>query len=198
MDEGLELAPPGAGVPRWQVLAGRYLLLPCWCVRSRSRLVEILCEEGEDLLRLGEGIGDELQLRRVLVPPQIGLEDSSRAWSFAMVLEHLVIIGERVAGVIVELSHGRVPADRFGTAQLKPRGATAAAAAREEFRKCLERFRGLAAAERYGDPASPTRYPHPWFGPLTARQWLGFLPMHQRIHARQARRIVGALRRPGR
>jgi hypothetical protein len=80
------------------------------------------------------------------------------------------------------------------TAELKPRGEGSAADSRREFRAFLEEFHERTAAG-HGDRRSRTRFPHPWFGPLTARQWIGFLPMHQRIHVRQARAILRALGR---
>lgn len=189
------LAPPGAGVPRWQKLAGKYLLLPYWSVRlTWDGACALLCREGGELLALGTGVADELQTRRVLVPPQIGLEDSSRDWSFVMVLEHLVIVGERTAALLAALTRDRVPTTTFDTADLKPAGTVDAVAARESFRSFLCDFPRRAGAE-IGERASSARYPHPWFGPLTAREWLCFLPFHQRIHVRQAQRILAALER---
>lgn len=43
-------------------------------------------------------------------------------------------------------------------------------------------------------PAPRGTFPHPWFGPLTSRQWAAFLPIHQSLHLEQARRIAERLR----
>jgi hypothetical protein len=181
------LAPPGAGVPRWQMLAGRFVLLPWYGRLSWDGARDLLDREGRALARMSDGRSDDELARRVLVPPQIGLEDSSRFWSYAMVLEHLVIIGDRVREVLVELANGRVPRGAVRTTDLKPAGTAAPREAIESFLRSLERLRRSTA-----DPTvdTPLRFPHPWFGPLGARQWLAFLPMHQRIHVRQARRIL--------
>jgi hypothetical protein len=185
------LVPPGAGVPRWQKLAGRCVLLPWYGRLSWDGARDLLDREGHALARMSHGRGDTELARRVLVPPQIGLEDSSRFWSYAMVLEHLVIIGDRVLEILVELTHGRAPRGVVSTADLKPAGAAAPREAIESFLRFLERLRRVTADPTV-DPDVPLRFPHPWFGPLRARQWLAFLPMHQRIHIRQARRILDA------
>jgi hypothetical protein len=106
-----------------------------------------------------------------------------------MVLEHLVIIGDRVLEILVELTHGRIPRGTVSTAELKPAGAGTPPAALESFLAFLERLR-RGTADPTIDTGAAQRFPHPWFGPLRARQWLAFLPMHQRIHIRQARRIL--------
>ena len=187
------LAPPGAGVPAYQRLTGKYILLPFYCWRlSWEGAVDLLEREARMLLDLGAGYAEEQLTRRILVPPQIGLEDSSRYWSYAMLLEHLVIMGRAVTEVIVELTHGRRRSTPVRTADLKPAGGQSAAAEIEEFDRLIESFRQRTLNET-GDRDSVTRFQHPWFGPLTAKQWISFVPFHQRIHIRQARRILRSL-----
>lgn len=189
-DQLSRLAPPGAGVPWWQRLAGKYLLLPAFCLRLEwDRVPDLLDRQGRRLIALAGDQGDERLTRRVLVPPQIGLEDSSRYYSYAMVLEHLTIIGERIGSIVVELTHDRRPPGTVRTADLKPRGGRSAAQAIEDYGAMLQRFRQRTLAEA-GARASRRRFEHPWFGPLSAFQWLCFAPFHQTIHLRQARRIL--------
>ena len=54
---------------------------------------------------MGAGRSEPELTEAVLVPPQIGLEDSSRFYSYAMVLEHLTIIGNAIGRIVVELSY---------------------------------------------------------------------------------------------
>jgi hypothetical protein len=189
--ETVKLAPPGAGVPWWQRLAGKYFFLPYYTsMLSWDRARDLLRREGEDLLRLADGRDPEQLVQRVLVPGQIGLEDSSRHWSYAMVLEHLRIIGESSAEIIIHLSHGRQPpVPPVDTADLKPAGEISAGGALAGFHGFLQEFH-RSTRDEIGDRRSPARFQHPWFGPLTARQWICFLPFHQRIHIRQAQRIL--------
>jgi len=144
--------------------------------------------QADRLFRSAAGLTHAQRVRRVLVRPQIGLEDSSRYHSWAMVVEHLTIIGGALADVVLELTHRRVPGGKVSTAALKPRGGIDAAQAEDGYRRMLQRFRRVIL-EECDDWRSPTLYPHPWFGPLDARQWVCFAPFHQTIHLKQARRI---------
>jgi hypothetical protein len=190
----VELDAAGAGVPWWQRVVGRRLFLPLYCVRmSWDGARDLLRKEGRQLMQLADGRDPADLVRPVLVPPQIGLEDSSRNWSYAMVLEHLRIIGQQTGEIIVALSHGRQPpGPPVDTANLKPEGNMSGGGALADFHAFLEEFhRGMG--NDVGDRRSRTRYQHPWFGPLTARQWICFLPFHQRLHVQQARRILREL-----
>jgi hypothetical protein len=192
MEREIRLASPGAGVPVWQRLAGKYLLLPAYVARlSWDGACDLFVREGRQLLDASRGLEESRMKRRVLVPPQIGLEDSSRHWSYAMVLEHLTIMGNLATDVVLGLGRGRVAAPPLSTADLKPRGDGSASEAKGAYREFLSRFE-RAVRDEMSDRSSPARWSHPWFGPLTARQWVCFMPMHQRIHIRQARRILAA------
>jgi hypothetical protein len=195
MTGGGGLAQPGAGVPFWQRWAGRYYFLPRYCRRlSWDAARELLVDEGHELIASGQARTTQQLTHRVLIPPQIGLEDSSRCWSFAMVLEHLAIIGGAATEIIVDLTHGRCPSGEVRTAVLKPGGELGAAEAAARLGTFLDTF-ARRTGEEVGKRDSTARFEHPWFGPLTARQWICFLPFHQRIHIRQARTILGRVDR---
>ncbi len=184
------LAPPGAGVSALQRFVGKHVILPYFRARlSWERALDLNERQADRLLDLARGAGEELLARRVLVRPQIGLEDSSRFYSYAMVLEHLTIIGEQIAGVIVELSRGRTPPGELRPENLKPGGGMTAERSMSDYRSMVERFR-RRIVEDVRDRNSATRFVHPWFGPLTAHAWLSFTPFHQTIHIKQARRIL--------
>jgi hypothetical protein len=180
-------------VPWVQRLAGKYVLLPWCCLRLSWERAPALFERQARALVAPTSVHSPAALTaRVLVPPQIGLEDSSRFASYAMVLEHLTIVGDRVTEIVFELTRGRRPAGRVSTADLKARGALTAEEAVAAYRAMVARFRERAV-EQAGDRASPLRYDHPWFGPLDAYRWLCFAPFHQAIHLEQSRRILARL-----
>jgi hypothetical protein len=141
-----------------------------------------------ELIDLAEGIPAPLLMRRVLVPPQIGLEDSSRFHSWAMVLEHLTIVGDAIATVLGDLTRGKTPPGAVRVENLKPRGRVDAATAVSEYRAMLIRVRQIVLNPQ-SDWSGRARFAHPWFGPLGPRQWACFAPFHQAIHLKQARRI---------
>jgi len=189
------LAPPGAGIPALQRWVGRYILLP----RYRRGLTwdgvpERLEAQGRALLDGLGGRSNEELARRVLVPPLIGLEDSSRRHSAAMVLDHLAIVGTRVALLVQALTHGVPPEGEIRTADLKPEPEIAFDVAARRYAAMLAEFRARTI-EGGGDRRTALRADHPWFGPLSAFEWMCFAPFHQEIHRRQLRRVVRELER---
>jgi hypothetical protein len=130
--------------------------------------------------------------RRALVAPAMGLEDSSRYWSVAMAVEHLLIVGGLQARLIRELSFGRVPDEEASIAAVKPKGALDIDELLPRYVAFLGEFDMLVGSQ-LGDRESTAQFPHPWFGPLTAAGWHAVAALHQGLHRRQAEAIVNAL-----
>ena len=193
-----QLAPPGAGLPWSQALLGRYLLLPGICLtHSWDGAQRFFRREGRRVLDLAEPLTVEQMTIRVLVHGVLGIEDSSRHWSVALALEHLIIVGDTMAEIVVALSHDRTPSVRVDIAAVKPPGELPAGEARDAYHRFLARYRQRISAA-IADRRSRRRLEHPWFGEITAHQWHCLAAMHQRIHRRQIQAIVKRLRRgPG-
>jgi hypothetical protein len=128
----------------------------------------------------------------VRIPRPRGIEDSSRNWSAAMVLEHLVIVNLGIAAVISALCSGdddeelavvRIeevkPSEDAGLEQI------------ERLKKAAEIYAGTLRRE--GSLRTQARHPHPWFGPLDARRWHALAAVHMGLHRRQIERIVQRL-----
>ena len=127
--------------------------------------------------------------KKILVPPQRGLEDSSRYWSAHMALEHVMIVGNGIADLVIQLSNGKQPSVLVDTATVKPHGSTSSDTVIATFDRFTKDF--LPALEKkIGDLDSPLKHKHPWFGPMTAAQWFWLLGTHQRIHRVQIQEIL--------
>ena len=192
-----KLAPPGAGIPFYQKLFLRFFVNPFVAGREplekmRDRFTRKHLRIREEYFAVPEGLRD----RKVLVPPQSGLEDSSRYWSAAMVLEHLEIVGNQIGEGIIRLSNGEVPPTKADTAKVKPKGGSDASEIFERFEKWRNGFL-LTLDSRAKDLDATGTYDHPWFGPLTARKWLWLLGIHADIHLKQLRAIRMELSSPG-
>jgi hypothetical protein len=188
-----KLQPPGAGIPLWHELFLRRWFLPRYVRRHDWATRQgIYRRHGEKLMALCRSQPPERLNTRALVAPAMGLEDSSRYWSVAMVVEHLIIVGSLQARLIHELSFGRVPAEEASIAAVKPKGAVGLVASLPRFAALLDEFDALLATG-LGDRDSAARFAHPWFGPLTAAGWHAVAALHQGLHRRQAQAIVGAL-----
>lgn len=188
------LAPPGAGIPFLQRWVGRYIIKPFVMRTAPWRLCE------RNFKRAHEKIKKELLAfpqervtERVLVPPQQGLEDSSRYWSAAMVARHLTIVGVLMEEGIVKLTRYEPVDIEASTATVKPevtRNESGTIAAYIHFADdVVERIR-----QGLGEQSSGATLAHPWFGPMTAREWYFLLGLHTRVHLKQLRAIRRGLK----
>jgi hypothetical protein len=185
------LAPPGAGLPRLELLVARTLFgLRRWTGSRRSFDVRF-GRERELIRALLRTCDAEAGARRVLIRRIAGLEDSSRYWSVWMTLEHLRIVHELLALLIGELVREVTPAGAASTAAVKPSADVGP--------EVLEAYEASCDAIASAVAASPSlnthaRYPHPWFGPLNAAGWHALVGMHMGIHRVQIERLLTGLR----
>ena len=188
-----QLAAPGAGLPRLQAVLGRLVLLPCFCLtHSWEGAQRAFQREGRRILDVARPLTADPLATRVLVRGVIGIEDSSRFWSVALTLEHLIIVGDLIAEIVVALSHDREPAVRVDIAAVKPPGKLPVNEVVQAYSDFLARYERRTSRD-VGDPRSPRRMDHPWFGRITAHQWHCLAAMHQRIHGRQIEAIAQRL-----
>jgi hypothetical protein len=186
-----QLAPPGAGLPWFEALMVRWFGLRM--LRSRldwESAQAAITRVSSRLAREAMNMDDATRARRVLIKRLRGLEDSSRYWSPEMVLEHLVITGSRFMDFVVALSNGRPVTDPRGIADIKPRGELGRAVV-ARFVEVHEAIPTRLAREAGRLRDGPTHL-HPWFGKLTAVDWLSLTAVHLRLHEKQWRAIRAA------
>ena len=186
------LAPPGAGIPWFARLFLKYYVNPFVAANAPWEQSKIRFEKvTEKILHEIEGLSEDLLVQRVLIPPKLGIEDSSRNWSIAMTLEHLVIVGTQIGRGIEALSAGNSPVGKADTAKVKPFGEMTAAESIESFKKfSLTDYPNLKISSQ----VSKVKYRHPWFGMMNAQQWYWLLPTHQRLHLEQIQAIKKGLK----
>lgn len=191
-ENAAKLAPPGAGIP-WPVrIVARYFILPKVFRGSWEEANEFYQKQLNQILTLVDSAPDHLKSTRVLIDPLRGLEDSSRYWSVAMTLEHLVIVGSQMATGIEMLSKGQEVPLVVDVAKVKPLGEKSFETAYAEFRAMTEsQIRNLNQV--IGSRESKTTLRHPWFGPFNAHQWNWMLGIHAQIHRKQIKQILQKL-----
>ena len=189
-----KLGAPGAGLPLFERLVARYYFLP---VKARQTTWEqsnfIFSHETDKILRLTAGMTLSQMQEPVLIPRIRGIEDSSRFWSPAMVMEHLMIVAPSMSDVVVRLSRGEVPDVQVDTALVKPTGSFSGAADIESIRSAFASSMmqaHLRVSQEVLDRGSRARLVHPWFGPLSAREWNWLLGSHQWVHRKQIQAIL--------
>ena len=143
----------------------------------------VIQSSGRKILEEARALDPKLLHRRKLVPPQQFLEDSSRAWSVAMTLEHVVIVGSQISQALPALLAGKAPSGSARTAAVKPKPGAGSAEAFEDF---LKNYSSVVPEDL---PKTTVTFDHPWFGPLNAHKWHCLVGLHQLIHLKQIRAI---------
>ena len=185
-----KLDAPGAGLsPSALFFARIYFRLKC-LTGSREKFIAGFETERARIRALVDPCALSQRGVRILIPRLPGLEDSSRYHSIWMTLDHLRITNLAFAGVIQELSQGRVPGFVASTAKVKPDPGVG-----EEvdalYEKSCDHF--LHALTAVGELDTSVRYRHPWFGPLNGYRWLAITRMHMSIHRAQIAAIIRRL-----
>lgn len=191
-----QLEAPGAGLPPGEAFISKHLVLPLLgLTMTRKRAVSVFLAEGHRALELARSIDKSDIARRVLIDRFLGIEDSSRFWSAAMALDHLIIVGKGIAMTIQQLSAGEVPSRPAKIQDVKPNPETGA-----EILDTFESWLGEYAETGWLELPYPQhpRFEHPWFGPMNAAQWLKLNALHNGIHRKQIEKIIEGLASSGR
>lgn len=187
------LAPPGAGIPLLNQWLGRFLLKPFVMRRTPWEVSEARFQKVHEKFKRELALFQPQSLtERVLVTPMQGLEDSSRYWSAAMCARHMTIVGKEMEALIVKLTREEGIPRVADTAAVKPElGKNDPSAVQEyiDFADTLiQRIRTSV-----GNRDARATFAHPWFGPMTAKEWMALYSMHTRVHLGQVRAIRAGL-----
>ncbi len=182
-----KLAPPGAGLPKPELLIAR--LMFAWQRRTGTResFNAKFQRERETVRTLYKSCDEETGATRVLIKRVPGLEDSSRYWSVWMTLEHLRIMHQGLARTIQSLARGVVPQGKASTANVKPAINITSAVVKDFEQSCDDL---MATVEKIPNLNTKARFAHPWFGPLNAAGWHAMASTHLSIHREQIARIL--------
>ena len=188
-----KLERPGAGLPWFETLVAKY-----WFVFRLSKKMswdevdQWFVSEGEKILKLAHTLNAEQLQEKVLIPRITGIEDSSRFWSVAMTLEHLMIVGQGMFLIASTLSRGEKVNFEVDVAKVKPLEKISGAEACAIFEGFMKDMKAKLKTE-IKDRDSTTSHKHPWFNQLTARHWHWLMASHQQNHRRQIKLIIKGL-----
>lgn len=196
-DEEIEasLGRPGAGLGWLATLYLRYYLGPRVAARADwAQDIARFNDTSAEIIGITEKMDNGALQKRVLVPRLRGIEDSSRYWSAAMTMEHLMIVGMGMRDIIIRLSKNQVPPGRVDTARVKPQGRIPAQTVLENYKSFSSSLMAQIDDAVPAESRDPTvRMLHPWFGPFSLRQWHWMLAEHNAIHLRQMQEIAARL-----
>ncbi len=196
-----KLDAPGRGLPFLQGLYARYIMYPRMMRNyDGAASVAMLRRETTRIVDLCTPLSDTQFATRVLIDPLPGLEDSSRYWSAAMVLEHLILCMRPMTQVATTLAAGQAMNVKISTADVKPKGQPGTA--KEEWlrlfthaaEECAVRLSTIATAPHViTPPKDAPRVDHPFFGAVPAKGWVWVMGVHHITHRRQIEGIVQGL-----
>lgn len=188
-----KLDKPGAGLPFFEWAVAKYILLPrLFKNTNKEQALRFFSTEAEKIIALSMDLDLEKLSQRCLIPRLAGLEDSSRYWSVAMTLDHLIIVSDSMRKLIVGLSTGGSNFKRRGTADVKPNIDVDAVTIRSAFKEMTENFVKDIGATNI-DAFPDATHPHPWFGEQNASHWLTIAGAHMRIHRQQVEAILARI-----
>jgi hypothetical protein len=185
-----QLAPPGAGLPKIELVIARLMFATQRMAGNRESFNARFQQERANIRRMVQGLDAGSASRRVLIQRPPGLEDSSRYWSVWMTLDHLRIMHGGISRIISTLTKEVKLPGAASTAAVKPSPQVTGAVVAEYEKSCADLLAAVAAA---GNLKTAVRYAHPWFGPLNAAGWHAMAPTHLAIHRVQIERIIEGL-----
>lgn len=187
MNEEHNLEQPGAGLSVLDLWISKIGLNALRSFLSRRRIEKLLCVETNKVLTAARGLSPEQLKQQVLAPRLIGIEDSSRFWSAAMVLQHLVIVDTGISELIVALADHKTHEQEVRIADVKP----STDAGQEQLSYLDEAVQTyLDRVATVDDLYTEGRHAHPWFGEMDANGWHTLAALHTIIHRRQLESII--------
>ncbi len=187
-----QLDKPGAGLPFLEALLVRWYVGPFQSRKAdKEKNLRLFAMIGGRILKEAGSVAEGARDQRVLVPRMRGIEDSSRFWSVNETLEHLMITGEGMRGIVALLAQGKTSDYVVDIANFKPKGKYAGGDARPDFKKFVAETVALLEPLPIAD-AGPTHL-HPWLGPFNALQWTWLLAGHGGLHLAQLQAIKKGL-----
>lgn len=196
----VKLDKPGAGLPFPENLIARYIIYPMQMREfSAQKSIALFLRESERMATRAETLADDVFFTPVLIDRLRGLEDSSRNWSAAMTLEHLLLTMRPMAMIIEGLAKGDNMKAHIDTADFKPKGGRNVPKGdwlnhfRAASNEVAERLSTAAATLPAFTKSNGNTLRHPFFGQIDARGWLWVLGVHQNTHRKQIKNIVAAL-----
>ncbi len=184
-----QLDSAGKGLPVIEALFLRRIGFPLMKrFTSWDRGMKLFEDEGEKILNDVKELDDATLFKRVLIPRVPGIEDNSRYYSPAMVLWHLIYVGETIQDGIISLSKNEKSDIVVKIENFKPFVEINHTIV-SEYEMFLKGYKRTIEAN-VKDKHVRNYHTHPWFGPMNPHQWLVMSAIHQWVHRRQIRRIL--------
>ena len=178
------LQAPGSGLPTFENVLIKSVLVPFARLFLGWRSAKLWLDlELRSIERMVDGLNDAALNKQVLIDHILGIEDDTRDWSVALVIEHLAIVSAGVIQVVKTLSEERPFDGPISIAAVKP-GKNAVTL--DELKQIIKDYETFHPRNRN----SKMTKAHPWFIEFNNRDWNTFLAIHTWVHKRQIKAIL--------
>ncbi len=185
-----DLDPLRGGIPWHERRAADLALRLYASSHSPAAILQAFRRDALQAKVLAQGVSEEQGRRQVQIARFPGIESSSRNWSVYMTLDHLVMVNTAIMALIHAICSDHNHGAEIRVEDVQPH-ADAGPDRIQALESAVERYTDVV--ERLGTLRSRERHPHPWFGPLTARQWHAVAAIHNRTHRAQIEKILRRL-----
>ena len=187
IEKNNNLQAAGSGLPKYEKFFVQNILLPLCRVflgwKSSKRWFDY---ELATIRKMIENLSRDALEKRVLINHFFGIEDDTRDWSIALVIEHITVVNAGIIEVIKTLSKEEAHLSEVSIQAVKPdnRGLTL-----NHLEKIVKEYESFIPQTRN----SKMTKSHPWFTGLNNRDWHTFLAIHTWVHKRQIKAILKQL-----
>lgn len=184
-----KLEKAGKGLPKTDAIFLKYIGFPILkTFISWDNAFKFFEYQGKEILNLVKDLPKDKLFKKVLIPKIFGIEDNSRYYSPAMVLWHLIYVGECLQEGIVNLSKNEKIDFTVKIENFKPFVEIDEDIV-EKYEIFLNNYRKFIETN-VKDKYITNCHFHPWFGCLNPHQWLVMSAIHQMVHSRQIKKIL--------
>lgn len=184
-----KLEKAGKGLPKIDAIFLRYIGFPLLkSFISWDNAMKFFEYQGKEILNLVKDLPKDKLFKKVLIPKIFGIEDNSRYYSPAMVLWHLIYVGECLQEGIVNLSKNEKINFTVKIENFKPFVKIDEDIV-EKYESFLNNYRKFIETN-VEDKYINNCHSHPWFGCLNPKEWLVMSAIHQMVHSRQIKKIL--------
>ena len=187
----MKLKPPGAGLPNFEKLFIKNVLVPSVRILITWDIALFLLQRELKIIdKELKPIDKTLLTQKALIDRTFAIEDDTRQFSINMVLEHLEIAGNKVKDVIETLSLEKEFEEEIKIENVKPKQNVENQY--ESFKKFYEEY--ISFIKTLDKKQSKMKKKHPWFIEFNNYDWSVFMFMHTFIHRRQIEAIIKELK----
>ena len=186
IEKKYDLQAPGSGLPQFENMFIKTVLVPFARIFLGWKSAKFwLNHELESIARMIKDLDHEERNKQVLIDHILGIEDDTRDWSVALVIEHLAIVSSGIIQVIKTLSEEKPFDGPISIAAVKPGKNTVTL---DELKQIIRDYETFIPQNK----SSKMTKAHPWFIEFNNKDWNTFLAVHTWVHKRQIKAILSA------